>query len=49
MAINSRRAYIGEIRNTFILQGEKFISYNHLESRVVQFRIILKGISDMTC
>ena len=48
LATKSRRVHIGEITNTFRLLGEKLISYNHMESRVIQVRIILKGISDMT-
>jgi hypothetical protein len=49
LATKSRRVYIGKIKNAFRLLGKKLVSYNHLESRVIQVRIILKGISDMTC
>jgi hypothetical protein len=48
LATKSRRVDRGEITNTFRLLGKKLISYNHLESRVIKVRIILKGISDMT-
>jgi hypothetical protein len=47
LATKSRRVHIVEITNTFRLLEKKLVSYNHLDSRVVQARVILKGISDM--
>jgi hypothetical protein len=46
LATKSSRVHIKEIKNIFRVLGKKIVSYYHLESRVVQVRIMLKGIRD---